>query len=202
LVFLAIVLGAVFVRQPPFLREGLMGGAAVASWFATRRGVHEANQFDFHPIRELAVLFLGIFATMIPALDLLQARARALVGAEPSASLVYWASGALSSVLDNAPAYMSFLAALFGTQGQALGHPAEMAGILAQGRLVHALAALSVAAVFFGGCTYVGNAPNLMVKAIAERQGVRLPGFLGYVFKWAMPALAPMLVLIWLVFFR
>jgi Na+/H+ antiporter NhaD/arsenite permease-like protein len=202
LLFLAIILAAVFVSRPPYFREGLMFAAAVASYFTTDRWVHEANRFDFHPLREVAILFLGIFATMMPTLDWLQANARELLGADPSPALVYWASGTLSSVLDNAPTYLSFLSALFGTQGQALGHPVEMARILAHGHLDHSLAALSIAAVFFGGCTYLGNVPNLMVKAIAERRGLPMPGFLGYIFKWTMPVMLPLLILVWLIFFR
>jgi Na+/H+ antiporter NhaD/arsenite permease-like protein len=202
LFFLAFILAAVFVSRPLFLREGLMFAAAAASYFTTGQSVHKANQFDFHPIREVAVLFLGIFATMMPALDWLQANARTVLGADPSPALVYWASGTLSSVLDNAPTYLSFLSALFGTQGQALGHPIEMARILAQGRLNHSLAALSIAAVFFGGCTYIGNGPKFMVKAIAERQRLPLPSFLGYIFKWTLPVMLPLLIILWLIFFR
>ena len=202
LVFLAFILAAVFISRPLFLREGLMFVAAATSYFTTSESVHAANHFDFCPIREVAVLFLGIFATMMPALDWLQANARTLLGADPSPALVYWASGTLSSLLDNAPTYLSFLSALFGTQGQALGHPVEMARILAQGHLNHSLAALSVAAVLFGGCTYIGNGPNIMVKAIAERRGLPLPGFLGYIVKWTMPVMLPLLIMLWLFFFR
>jgi len=179
LVFLAVILGAVFISQPLFLREGLMLAAAAASWFTTRKAVHEANQFDFHPLAEVAVLFLGIFATMMPALDWLQGHARAALGANPSPALFYWGSGGLSSLLDNAPTYLSFFSAWLGAHGQPLGQPDKVAQILADGHSHAALAALSVASVFFGGCTYIGNAPNFMVKAIAGRQGVPLPGFLG-----------------------
>jgi Na+/H+ antiporter NhaD/arsenite permease-like protein len=202
LVFLAVILAAVFISRPLFLREGLMFAAAFASYFTTSKLVHEANHFDFHPIREVAVLFLGIFATMMPALDWLQANARTVLGADPSPVLVYWTSGTLSSVLDNAPTYLSFLSALFGTHGQVLGHPVEMARMLDAGQLTRSLAALSVGAVFFGGCTYIGNAPNFMVKAIAERRGLVLPGFLGYIFKWTIPVMLPLLIVVWLIFFR
>jgi Na+/H+ antiporter NhaD/arsenite permease-like protein len=202
LVFLAVILGAVFIARPLFLREGLMLAAAAASWFTTRKAVHEANQFDFHPILEVAVLFLGIFATMMPALDWLRSNARAALGANPSPALFYWGSGALSSLLDNAPTYLSFFSAWLGIHGTAPGLPNPVARILADGHSHPALAALSVAAVFFGGCTYIGNGPNLMVKAIAERQGVPLPGFLGYIFKWTIPVMLPLLIMIWLIFFR
>ena len=202
LVFLAVILGAVFISRPIFLREGVMLAAAAASWLTTRKAVHEANQFDFHPIIEVAVLFLGIFATMMPALDWLQSHARTALGANPSAALFYWGSGALSSLLDNAPTYLSFFSAWLGTQGQTLGQPDNVAQILAGGQSQAALTALSVASVFFGGGTYIGNGPNFMVKAIAERQGVALPGFVGYIVKWTVPVLLPLLIMIWLIFFR
>jgi len=202
LAFLAVILAAVFVARPLFLREGLMLAAAAASWFTTRKTVHEANQFDFHPLLEVAVLFLGIFATMMPALDWLQSHARTALGANPSPALFYWGSGTLSSLLDNAPTYLSFFSAWLGAQGQPLGQADQVARLLAGGHSEAALAALSVGAVFFGGCTYIGNGPNFMVKAIAERQGVPLPGFLGYIIKWTVPVMLPLLILIWLIFFR
>jgi Na+/H+ antiporter NhaD/arsenite permease-like protein len=199
---LAVILGSVFISQPPFLRECLMLAAGAASWLTTRKEVHEANQFDFHPLLETAVLFLGIFATMMPALDWLQGKARAGLGTNPSPALFYWGSGALSSLLDNAPTYLGFFSAWLGSQGLAPGRADQVARVLADGRAHAALAALSVASVFFGGCTYIGNAPNYMVKAIAERSGVALPGFAGYIFKWTIPVLLPLLLVIWLIFFR
>ncbi|MCX6904187.1 MAG: sodium:proton antiporter [Verrucomicrobia bacterium] len=112
LFFLAVILGAVFIQRPPFLREGLMVAAAFASYLTTPRHIHEANHFSFGPIQEVAILFAGIFATMMPALDWLQQHAGGM-GA-PTAGLFYWGSGLLSSSLDNAPTYLSFLKALFG----------------------------------------------------------------------------------------
>lgn len=191
--FLAIIVAAIFIPRPFFLREGLMLAAAAGSYFTTRKEIHESNQFHFEPILEVAVLFLGIFATMMPAIDWLQANARGILGANPPPALVYWSSGGLSSVLDNAPAYLAFASALSGLFGgmAALPHDA-----------VAHLAALSIATVFFGGMTYIGNGPNLMVKAIAEQQGVALPSFPGYVFKWAVPILLPVLIILWAVFVR
>ena len=110
--WLAVILAAVFLTRPPFAREILMAGAAVGSWFTTRKEVHEANRFDFHPIQEVAILFVGIFATMMPALDWLQGNAGRL--GQPSPALFYWGSGVLSSLLDNAPTYLSFLSTAFG----------------------------------------------------------------------------------------
>src|SRR4051812_24699797 len=112
LVPLAAVLAAVFVKNPPFFREALMVAAAAVSWFATRKEIHHANHFNFHPLREVAILFIGIFATMMPALDWLLLNAHLL--SKPTPALFYWASGALSSFLDNAPTYLSFLTASFG----------------------------------------------------------------------------------------
>ena len=111
--FLAVILGSVFLTHPPFLREGLMIAAAVGSWFTTRKSIHEANHFNFHPIREVAILFAGIFATMIPALDWLEGNAGRF-GA-PTPAFFFWGSGALSSVLDNAPTYLTFLSTAIGS---------------------------------------------------------------------------------------
>src|SRR5439155_8077281 len=102
-VFLLVILGAVFLSQPVFLREALMVAAAVGSYFTTRKQIHEANDFNFHPVQEVAILFVGIFATMMPALDWLELNARGILGGEPPPAFFYFGSGVLSSVLDNAP---------------------------------------------------------------------------------------------------
>jgi Na+/H+ antiporter NhaD/arsenite permease-like protein len=112
LFFLALILGAVFLENPPLLREGLMLLAAVGSYFTTSKATHLANEFNFHPIREVAILFTGIFATMMPALDWLEAQARTME--HPSIAFFYWGSGLLSSGLDNAPTYLGFLRVLYG----------------------------------------------------------------------------------------
>jgi len=201
LVFLAVIVASVFLTRPWFLREGLMLAAAAGSFLTTGRKIHDANQFHFEPMLEVAVLFFGIFATLMPALDWLQVNARSILGPNPSPALVYWSSGGLSSVLDSAPAYLAFASALSGVfAGPASGDPASLA-FLAQTGAAH-LAALSLATVFFGAATYVGNGPNLMIKAIAERQGIRLPTFPGYVFKWAVPILLPLLLILRVIFVR
>jgi Na+/H+ antiporter NhaD/arsenite permease-like protein len=193
LVFLAVIVAAVFVSHPVYLREGLMLLAAAGSYLTTGKRIHEVNQFHFEPIFEVAVLFFGIFATMMPALDWLYGNAQSILGANPSHSLVYWSSGGLSSVLDSAPAYMAFASALSGVFGGMASLP--------QTGAAH-LAALSLGTVFFGAVTYVGNGPNLMIKAIAERRGIRLPTFPGYFFKWAVPILLPLLLIVWVIFVR
>jgi len=160
LFFLAVILGAVFVERPPFLRESLMFAAAAGSYFTTRKSVHAANDFNFHPAVEVAVLFAGIFMTMIPALAWLNQNASALLGQNPKPAIFFWGTGALSSVLDNAPTYLCFLSALQGMTG------AENVSRLLEQNPAHILA-ISIGAVFFGAATYIGNGPNFMVKAVA-----------------------------------
>jgi Na+/H+ antiporter NhaD/arsenite permease-like protein len=195
LIFLAAILGAVFVKRPAFLREGIMFAAAVASWISTPKEIHEANDFTLEPVKEVAWLFLGIFATMIPALEYLQHHAASLGLQSPWQ--FYWATGLLSGVLDNAPTYLAFLATAFGIYGLDLNTGmAEF--IRADGPV---LTAISVGAVFFGAMTYIGNGPNFMVKAIAERAKVETPGFFGYLLRYALPVLLPVLFLVGILFF-
>jgi Na+/H+ antiporter NhaD/arsenite permease-like protein len=205
LVFLIIILCAVFINRPYFLREGLMIAAALGSWFTTHKRIHEANHFTFHPIQEVAILFAGLFATMMPALDLVQANAHRL--GQPTPGMFYWGCGLLSSVLDNAPTYLTFLSAtaglLGGTPPVAGGaKPAGIGWLAANSSSAPFLLAISVAAVFFGANTYIGNAPNFMVKSIADHQKIHTPGFFGFVLKYSLPFLGPLVALIWFLFFR
>lgn len=195
LFFLGVILVAVFIQKPLFLREGLMLAAAVGSYFLTKKSVHAANDFNFHPIQEVAVLFAGIFTTMIPALSWLKHGSQSLLGDHPGAGIFYWGTGVLSSALDNAPTYLGFLTALQSTAGT------TEIPVLIDSHNIH-LQAISIAAVFFGAATYIGNGPNFMVKAIAEQNGVRMPTFLEYVLKFSLPFLLPVLLVVWLVFFR
>jgi Na+/H+ antiporter NhaD/arsenite permease-like protein len=195
LFFHAVILGAVFVERPPFLRESFMFAAAAGSYFTTRKSVHAANDFNFHPVVEVAVLFAGIFMTMIPALAWLNQNAFALLGQNPKPGIFFWGTGALSSVLDNAPTYLGFLSALHGVTG------AENVSQLLDQNPAHLLA-ISIGAVFFGATTYIGNGPNFMVKAVAEQQKIRMPSFLEFVWKFSLPCLLPVLAVVWLLFFR
>jgi len=195
LFFLTVIIGAVFISRPPFLREALMIVAAVGSYLTTKKSVHESNQFSFNPIKEVAILFIGIFATMMPTLDWLAHNASTLLGANPAPGVFYFGSGALSSVLDNAPTYLSFLSALFGTSGTTDIHT-----LLALHP--HFIIAISIGSVFFGANTYIGNGPNFMVKAIADHQKVHTPTFLDYVWKFTLPFMLPMLLIVWVVFLR
>ena len=194
--FLALILIAVFIQSPPFLREGLMIAAALGSWFTTRKEIHHSNHFDFHPLQEVAVLFIGIFATMMPALDLLKANAAQMPS---STTFFFFGTGLLSSILDNAPTYLGFLSA---AAGPAMDDPAMLRARLADPHFAQVLLAISIAAVFFGACTYIGNGPNFMVKAIADRQKVHTPGFIGFIVRYTLPCMVPMLLIVWWLFFR
>ncbi len=195
--FLGLILAAVFLRNPPGLSESLMVAAAAGSYFTTPRPVHAANDFTFGPVKEVAWLFLGIFATMVPALDYLEVHAGTL-GLD-SAMKFYWGTGALSGVLDNAPTYLTFLAAAMGRQQLSLSQPADVTAFAAQQG--HELLAISLGAVFFGAMTYIGNGPNFMVKSIAEAAKVKTPSFGEYVFRYALPILLPLLALVAVLFF-
>jgi Na+/H+ antiporter NhaD/arsenite permease-like protein len=183
------------VEQPPFLREGLMLAAGAGSYFTTKKSVHAANGFNFHPAIEVAVLFAGIFATMIPAMSWLDHHATALLGQNPSPGIFYFGTGLLSAVLDNAPTYLGFWSALAGVAGTA-----DVSLLLAD-HAAH-LIAISVGAVFFGAATYIGNGPNFMVKSIAGQAGVRMPSFMEFIWKFSLPVLVPVLLAVWLLFFR
>lgn len=196
-VFLGLILAAVFLRHPVGLSESLMVLAAVGSWFATPKPVHEANDFNFQPVREVAWLFVGIFATMVPALDYLELHAAELP--LDSAMKLFWLAGALSSALDNAPTYLTFLAAAMGRLHLGLNDPKDVLTFAAEHD--HELIAISLGAVFFGAMTYIGNGPNFMVRSISIQSKVSTPSFFGYLFRYAVPILVPTFLLISFLFF-
>jgi len=193
--FIAVILAAVFIPVP--WREIVMLGAALASWYFTPKQVHEMNHFNLHPVKEVAWLFFGIFGTMIPALDYLQLHSNAL-GVETPLQF-YAFTGILSAVLDNAPTYLTFLAAALGQKGLSLGDPADVAAFAYSHTPI--LVAISLGAVFFGAATYIGNGPNFMVKAIAQHAKVETPSFFGYVLRFSIPVLLPILILVGWLFF-
>jgi Na+/H+ antiporter NhaD/arsenite permease-like protein len=186
--WLALVVVAVALLQAP-LREVALIGLAAASLWRTPRTIRQANRFTYGPIIEVAVIFLGIFLTMIPALEILRLRGDELGVREPWQ--FFWVAGALSSFLDNAPTYMTFLAL-----GQGLRLANEVVG------MPHTvLAAISVGAVAMGANTYIGNAPNFMVKSIADEAGITMPTFLGYM-AYSAVILLPLFGVVTLLFFR
>ncbi|WP_354319866.1 sodium:proton antiporter [Pseudacidovorax sp. 1753] len=187
------------VGLPGLVRDVGLVGVTLLSLALTKREVHEANQFGWGPMLEVAKLFAGIFLTIVPVIAMLRAGTAGPFGAvvsavtrpdgQPEPAMYFWATGLLSSFLDNAPTYLVF----FNTAG---GDPATL-------MTTHAatLAAISAGAVFMGANSYIGNAPNLMVKAIAEDRGVRMPSFFGYM-AWSGAVLLPLFVLVTFIFFR
>jgi Na+/H+ antiporter NhaD/arsenite permease-like protein len=181
------VIVGVFLPSP--WREVVMASMALVSLKITPKGLREENRFTFHPITEVAVLFIGIFLAMIPALEILRAR-----GAELGLTQnwqFFWATGVLSSFLDNAPTYVSFL-----SLAQGLGLPGEIVEVPNQ-----MLMAISAGAVFMGANSYIGNGPNFMVKAIADEANLRMPNFFSYMVIAAL-ILWPVFLLVTGVFFR
>jgi Na+/H+ antiporter NhaD/arsenite permease-like protein len=173
--------------------------AYLAHKFANTEALR-ANQFSFAPVFEVGFLFVGIFATMVPALDLLEKHAADL--GVTTVRQFYWGSGVLSSVLDNAPTYLNFLTAAFGLNHRSLETPADVTHFLSHPELSQFIVAVSLGAVFFGACTYIGNGPNFMVKSIAESAGVKCPSFFGYVVKYSLPILIPLFALVAWLFLR
>lgn len=204
--FLLVVIGSVFLPPIPFLREGVMLGAAAASYKLTPKPVHEQNAFSFGPIKEVAFLFVGIFLTMVPALAYLDQHGQEFGFVYPLQ--YYFGSGVLSSVLDNAPTYVNFLQ-LAETTARGTD-PAMFAGPLTDAQAVGVLltvkplyvVAVSLGSVFFGAMTYIGNGPNFMVKSIADGASVKTPSFFGYIFKYSLPVLFPILALSGWIFLR
>ncbi len=181
-----VVLAVAFLREP--WREVTIVALAVLSLWRTPRQIRRANGFTAYPMVEVAVLFFGIFLTMIPALELLRLRGGELGVREPWQ--FFWVAGALSSFLDNAPTYLTFLAL-----AQGLNLADEVVGV------THAvLTGISVGAVSMGANSYIGNAPNFMVKSIAEEAGVKMPSFFGYM-AYSAGILIPMFILVTLLFF-
>jgi Na+/H+ antiporter NhaD/arsenite permease-like protein len=197
--YLAGMVGVLLVSGalplPVGVQEAAMLAMAALSWKTTPRSYRTENGFSWAPIVEVAVLFAGIFATMIPALEILNAR-----GAELGTTRAwhfFWASGLLSSFLDNAPTYLTFASIASGLAGTSATNLAEL---LATSQGPTLLAAVSAGSVLMGANTYVGNGPNFMVKAIAEQGGVRMPSFFHYM-CWSGAILIPLFVAVTLLFF-
>lgn len=187
-----------------FVREIIMLSVAYLSYRFASKEAHAGNDFNFEPIREVAFIFIGIFGTMMPALELVGTFAKSEAGAALiTHNTLYWGTGLLSGFLDNAPTYLNFLAAAMASNGASLSVPAHVVAFAEDGypNSVLDLMAISVAAVFFGAMTYIGNGPNFMVKSIAEQIGIKMPSFFGYVIRFSIPILLPVLVLVWLIFF-
>jgi Na+/H+ antiporter NhaD/arsenite permease-like protein len=210
LIYLVIILVSVFLDPSiltwvpslyplPFgIREIILFAVVFISYRTSNKEVLKANEFAFEPIKEVAYLFVGIFATMIPALQLISHQARE-IGEALNEGIFFWATGLLSAFLDNAPTYLNFLSASMGKYGLDVNNRSHVIQFTYNNESY--LIAISIAAVFFGAMTYIGNGPNFMVKAISERAGISMPSFFVYFIKYAVPILLPVFIFIWLVFF-
>ena len=175
-----------------YLREIVLLVIVLLSLYSTKKEVREANNFSWGPISEVAILFVGIFTTMTPALMYLSAHAPSLGLDAPWQ--FYYSTGLLSSFLDNAPTAVAF-------HTVATGLPMVEGTTLVAGIPEVLLKAIALGAVFFGAMTYIGNGPNFMVKAIAEQEGISMPSFFGYIFKFSLVVLLPVYVVVQLIFF-
>jgi Na+/H+ antiporter NhaD/arsenite permease-like protein len=210
---IGVIFGAGQLQQKKILHDDLtlllqVAGMALMSFLSiwlTPRATREANRFTWHPIIEVAVIFVGIFVTMIPALKYLQMKGAAGEIQVTQAWQFFWMTGALSSFLDNAPTYLTFASLATGVVNKLhpeAGLTAEnLGGLLQHPEGVLYLTAISCGAVFMGANTYIGNGPNFMVKAIAEENKVKMPSFFGYMI-WSIGILVPIFVAVTLIFFR
>ena len=186
------IFGEVTLTVPRILEIAIILLAAFLSFKTTHVSVRKSNHFTWGAIQEVAILFVGIFITMQPALMLLTAKGGELGLTHPAE--MFWATGALSSFLDNTPTYLVFLTAAC-AQGAQTGLTTTLGVVPTQ-----MLAAISCGAVFMGANTYIGNAPNFMVKSISDENGIRMPSFFGYMF-WSVRFLIPVFILDMLIFF-
>ncbi len=218
-IWLGIVVAAVFLdpnvfewvpgihydgQKFSFLRETIMLSVAFLSYKTADKELLVKNDFSFEPIKEVAFIFVGIFGTMMPALELVGNFAKSPDGAALiSHNTLYWGTGILSGILDNAPTYLNFLAASMASVNADINSISSVGQFAADGFPDSSLMlrAISVAAVFFGAMTYIGNGPNFMVKSIAEQLGIKMPSFFGYIIRFSIPVLIPLFILVWLVFF-
>lgn len=248
--WLAVIIGAVFIDPNVFpkyipgitaeihghtivfsyLRELIMISVACLSYYFADKKALAGNEFEFEPVKEVAFIFIGIFFTMMPALQLVADYAKSDDGSKMiTTNTLYWGTGSFSGVLDNAPTYVNFLTAAIAKDGGNVHDKNDVLAFAGENEQFEKamakkeketghvftptekqkkkhdsivnLIAISVASVFFGAMTYIGNAPNFMVKSIAEQVGIKMPSFVSYVVKYSIPILLPVLLVIWFLFF-
>jgi Na+/H+ antiporter NhaD/arsenite permease-like protein len=186
-----------------WLRDGLLILLGVASLVATPIKIREDNEFTWFPIIEVAYLFIGIFITMIPCLLILKAGTHGglafLINIVEEPYHYFWVTGTLSSFLDNAPTYLTFFNTALGSFYSSLTEAQAVPLLMTENAIY--LKAISAGAVFFGACSYIGNAPNFMVRSIAEETGTPMPSFFGYIFKYSLVFLIPTFAIVSFIFF-
>lgn len=225
-IFLGVIVGAVLMSGfakwgeinvlgvhrglQDLIRDLILLMTIILSLITTKKELREDNGFTWFPMKEVAILFAGIFITMVPCIKILQAGTKGemafLIKTVDEPFHYFWITGLLSSVLDNAPTYLTFLSSLLGRfypeivgQSGMESYRGAVALLIKENGIY--LKAISAAAVFFGANTYIGNAPNFMVRSIAEETGTSMPSFFGYILKYSIPVLVPVFILITLIFF-
>ncbi len=186
-----------------WVRDGILILLGILSMVATPITLREDNDFTWFPIIEVAYLFIGIFVTMIPCLLVLKAGAHGdlafLINAVKQPWHYFWITGALSSFLDNAPTYLTFFNTALGSFYSGLTEAQAVPLLMTESAIY--LKAISAGAVFFGACSYIGNAPNFMVRSISEEAGTPMPSFFGYILKYTLVFLVPIFVVVTFIFF-
>jgi len=186
-----------------WLRDSLLILLGVGSLVATPIRLREDNDFTWFPIIEVAYLFIGIFITMIPCLLILKAGTQGqlafLINMVEKPYHYFWITGTLSSFLDNAPTYLTFFNTALGSFYSDLTEAQAVPLLMTENAIY--LKAISTGAVFFGACSYIGNAPNFMVRSIAEESGTPMPSFFGYILKYSLIFLVPTFAIVSLIFF-
>lgn len=185
------------------IRDGMLIIMGLLSLASTKMEIRKGNEFSWGPILEVAYLFAGIFMTIIPALAILKAGEHGALGflvkSVDKPAHYFWASGSLSSFLDNAPTYLTFFSSAIGKFYPGMPEAEAVARLIVE--KIPYLAAISAGSVFMGANTYIGNAPNFMVKSIAEEAGVAMPSFFGYMFKYSIPILVVLFIIMTFIFF-
>jgi Na+/H+ antiporter NhaD/arsenite permease-like protein len=186
-----------------WVRDGLLIVMGLLSMATTRVEIREDNDFTWFPIIEVAYLFVGIFITMIPCLLILKAGANGqlafLINAVQAPVHYFWMTGVLSGFLDNAPTYLTFFNTALGSHYPGMAEARAVPLLMTENALY--LKAISAGAVFFGACSYIGNAPNFMVRSISEEAGTPMPSFFGYILKYTLVFLVPTFSVVTLIFF-
>ena len=186
-----------------WLRDGFLIAMGIGSLVATPREVREENQFSWFPIIEVAYLFIGIFITMIPCLLLLKAGPDGafafLINAVKEPFHYFWVAGMLSAFLDNAPTYLTFFNTALGSFYAGMPEASSVPLLMTEKTIY--LQAISCGSVFFGACSYIGNAPNFMVRSIASEAGTPMPSFFGYILKYSLVFLIPTFIIVTFIFF-
>ena len=191
-------------HQISFVRELIQIVTAYVFYRISNPGAMEMNDFSLEPIEEVAFAFVGIFVTMMPALEVMRELVNSPeVASAISPSFTFWGTGSMSAILDNAPSFINAMTVAMAKYGLNIGSYEDVVSFVRmeqQGEIPHYLVAISFASVIFGAFTYVGNGPNFLVKAMAEKEGIKMPGFVQYIYKYAFPILLPIIIACWAIF--